>query len=360
MAQPELAIVVPTFNESRNVRKLAELVSVALSDVAYEIVFVDDNSPDGTAHIAKDLAAEDSRVRCLRRVGRRGLAGACLEGMLASAAPVVAVMDGDLQHDERILRDMLQKIREGADLVVASRNMDGGSKNEGLTPLRQKISDLGRLLANRVMKLDLSDPMSGFFMIRRELVEEIAPKLSTTGFKILADIAATLPRRPKLAEVPFVFRERVEGESKLDAKVGLDYIGFILNKLSGGIIPLRFIFFALVGATGLAVHMAALSALLTAGFQFTQAQSGATLIAMTSNYVLNNYTTYRDARLSGLAFIGGLFMFYAICSTGFLANIGVARWVYFANQSWWIAGIAGAVMAAVWNYAVSSVLVWKK
>ncbi len=360
MASPELAIIVPTYNESRNVPRLATLVAEALPDVAYEIIIVDDNSPDGTARIAKELAKQDTRVRCIRRVGRRGLAGACLEGMLASAAPVVAVMDGDLQHDERILRDMLQKVREGADLVVASRNIDGGSKTEGLSPMRQKISDLGRLLANRVMKLDLSDPMSGFFMIRRELVEEIAPKLATTGFKILADIAATLPKRPVLAEVPFVFRERQEGESKLDARVGLDYLGFVLNKLSGGVIPLRFIFFALVGFTGLFVHMAGLKLAMMSGLKFTAAQSVATLLAMTSNYILNNYTTYRDARLSGLAFFGGLLMFYAICSTGFLANIGVARWVYHANQNWWIAGLAGAVMASVWNYAVSSIFVWKK
>ena len=357
---PELTVVVPSYNERENVPELARRLGEVLAGVAWEMIVVDDDSPDGTSALVKDLSRSDPRIRCIRRVGRRGLAGACIEGMLASSAPVVAVMDADLQHDETILPAMLEKIRGGAELVVASRNIDGGSKTEGLSPIRQAISDLGRRLSDRVLRAPLSDPMSGFFMIRREIVEEVAPRLATTGFKILADIAASVQRVPTVAEVPFVFRERIHGESKLDAKVALDYIGFVLNKLSGGLIPLRFIFFALVGASGLVVHLAALYAGLSLGLRFEWAQTVATVVAMTSNFIINNEFTYRDARLKGGRFFTGLLLFYVVCSIGAFGNVGVASWLYAGDVEWWLSGLAGAIMGAVFNYAASSAVVWRR
>lgn len=359
-AAPELTVVVPSYNERDNVPELARRLGHVLDGIAWEMIVVDDDSPDGTSAVVKDLARRDPRVRCIRRVGRRGLAGACIEGMLASSAPVVAVMDADLQHDETILPAMLDHIRAGRDLVVASRNIEGGSKTEGLSPIRQAISDLGRRLSAMILKAPLSDPMSGFFMLRRELVEEVAPKLSTAGFKILADIAASVPRPPSVAEVPFVFRERIHGESKLDAKVALDYLGFVLNKLSGGLIPLRFIFFALVGASGLFVHIAVLYLALIGGLRFEWAQTLATVVAMTSNFIINNEITYRDARLKGAKFLVGLVTFYVVCSIGAFGNVGVASWLYAGHAQWWVAGIAGAVMGAVFNYAASSAVVWRR
>ncbi|MCA0320376.1 MAG: glycosyltransferase family 2 protein [Proteobacteria bacterium] len=359
-AAPELTVVVPSYNERDNVPELARRLDHVLSGIAWEMIVVDDDSPDGTSAVVKALSRTDPRVRCIRRVGRRGLAGACIEGMLASSAPVVAVMDADLQHDETILPAMLAHIRDGRELVVASRNIEGGSKTEGLSPIRQAISDLGRKLSAMILRAPLSDPMSGFFMLKRELVEEIAPKLSTAGFKILADIAASVPRAPSVAEVPFVFRERVHGESKLDAKVALDYLGFVLNKLSGGLIPLRFIFFALVGASGLLVHMLVLYAALRSGVGFEWSQTLATVIAMTSNFAINNEVTYRDGRLRGSKFWVGLALFYVVCSIGALGNVGVASWLYSGHAQWWVAGIAGAVMGAVFNYAASSAFVWRR
>jgi dolichol-phosphate mannosyltransferase len=359
-AAPELTVVVPSYNERDNVPELARRLDHVLSGIAWEMIVVDDDSPDGTSAVVKALARTDPRVRCIRRVGRRGLAGACIEGMLASSAPVVAVMDADLQHDETILPAMLAHIREGRDLVVASRNIEGGSKTEGLSPVRQAISDLGRRLSAMILKAPISDPMSGFFMLKRELVEEVAPKLSTAGFKILADIVASVPRAPSVAEVPFVFRERVHGESKLDAKVALDYLGFVLNKLSGGLIPLRFIFFVLVGASGLVVHLVALYVALRLGLRFEWAQTLATIVAMTSNFVINNEVTYRDGRLRGAKFFVGLALFYFVCSIGAFGNVGVASWLYAGHAQWWIAGIAGALMGAVFNYAASSAFVWRR
>jgi dolichol-phosphate mannosyltransferase len=357
----ELTVVVPTLNERDNIAALAERLSNVLSGLAWELIVVDDDSPDGTAAAAKSLAQRDARIRCLRRIGRRGLAGACLEGILASAAPTVAVMDADLQHDEAILPRMVELIRAGtADLVIATRNVAGGSSREGLTPVRRLGSDAAAQLSRLMIGPGISDPMSGFFVIRRDLVEEIAPKLATAGFKILADILSSLPRRPRIVEVPYAFRQRRAGESKLSGHVILDYAGLIAHRLTGGIIPVRFVSFAFVGASGVIVHVAVLWGVLSLlPERFTFAQAVATLAAMTWNFTINNLITYRDVRLSGLGFVAGLLKFYAICSVGALANVGVATWIFERPSAWWFAGLAGTAVGAVWNFAVSTTLVWR-
>ncbi len=359
---PELSIVVPTYKESANVPRLVELLDAALVGIAWEVIFVDDDSPDGTSQVAKAIAVRDPRVRCLRRVGRRGLAGACIEGMLSSAAPVVAVMDADLQHDETILPQMYAAIRGGADLAVGSRYVDGGSSNEGLSSIRQWGSETATSLARRFLRIELSDPMSGFFMIRRERVEAIAGELSREGFKILLDIVASTPERLKTVEVPFTFRERQAGESKLDTLVTAEYLGLLFSKLSGGLVPVRFLMFLMVGASGIVIHLATLKvALHVFETTFFVGELSASVVAMTWNFILNNQLTYRDRRLTGLAFVWGLFTFYLVCSLGTIANMGVATGLFeMAETGPWVAGFAGAVMSAVFNYTVSAVLTWRK
>ncbi|WP_244593089.1 glycosyltransferase [Rhodoblastus acidophilus] len=357
----ELTLVIPTFNESANLRELIRRVDVALSGVAWEMIVVDDDSPDGTWTLAKQVSREDSRVRCLRRVNRRGLAGACIEGMLASAAPIVAVMDADLQHDESILPKMLEKIRGGAELVVGSRHVEGGSADNGFSARRAAISRIATALAKRALRAEFSDLMSGFFMIRREIVEECAPRLSSAGFKILADLVASAPRRLKVEEVGYMFRERLAGESKFDIKVGLDFIGLMLNKVSGGRIPVRFIFFALVGATGVGVHMATLYAALALGLDFDFAQSAAVVVAMTTNFFINNAITYRDAKIRGFGpMLLGLMYFYGVCAIGAVANVGIADLLFNRYGFITFAALAGVVMGSVWNFALSSLFVWRK
>ncbi len=359
---PELSIVVPTFKESANVPRLVELLDAALVGLAWEVIFVDDDSPDGTSTVAKKLAAKDPRVRCIRRVGRRGLAGACIEGMLSSAAPVVAVMDADLQHDETILPKMYAAIRDGADLAVGSRYVEGGSSNQGLSSVRQWGSETATALARRFLRIELSDPMSGFFMIRRDRIEAIASHLSSEGFKILLDIVASSPERLKTAEIPFTFRERTAGESKLDSLVTAEYLGLLFSKLSGGLVPVRFLMFLAVGASGIVVHLAALKIALHVFLTtFAWGELSASFVAMTWNFVLNNQLTYRDRRLTGFRFVWGLFTFYLVCSLGTIANMGVATGLFdMVETGPWIAGFAGAVMSAVFNYTVSAVLTWRK
>ena len=358
----ELSLVIPTFNESGNLRELIRRVEAALAGVEWEMIVVDDNSPDGTSALAKEIAQEDPRVRCLRRVNRRGLAGACIEGMLASSAPIVAVMDADLQHDERILPQMLAKIRAGADLVVGSRHVDGGSDEGGFTARRAAISRIATVLAKKALRAAFSDLMSGFFMVRREIVENCAPMLAPTGFKILADIVASARKPLKIEEVGYMFRERLAGESKFDIKVGLDFLGLLLNKVSGGRIPVRFIFFALVGLSGVAIHLLTVNAAMAApGMTFPVAQSIAVVVAMTSNFYVNNLITYRDAQLKGFwPLLRGLLYFYAVCAFGSIANVGVAAWLYNIEHAVLVSALAGVIMGSVWNYTLSSLFVWRK
>ena len=357
---PELTIVVPTFNERDNITELALRLDTVLAGIAWEMLVVDDDSPDGTSEVAKALAQRDPRIRCIRRVGRRGLSGACIEGMLASASPYIAVMDADLQHDETILPQMFERARQ-ADIVIGTRYVEGGSA-AGLSGRRQSVSTLGGRLARLVIKVEVSDPMSGFFMLKRELVERLAPDLSTSGFKILADILSALPADASVAEVPYTFRDRHSGDSKLDAKVLFDYLGLLLNRMSGGLLPVRFLMFALVGGIGLVVHLLVLRTLISAmpDASFTLQQGIATLVAMIGNFAMNNSLTYRDARLKGLAYLRGLVLFCLGCSIGAIANIGVATWVYGGMSQWWFAGVVGALMGAVWNYAASNTFVWRK
>ncbi|WP_428031280.1 glycosyltransferase [Ancylobacter sp.] len=355
---PALTVVIPTFNERGNLEPLVARLDRVLEGIAWEAIFVDDNSPDGTADALRAIGHRDSRIRCLRRIGRRGLAGACIEGMLAAQAPVVAVMDADLQHDESLLPAMLEAMQAGADVVVATRYAPGGDA-EGFSAWRGRGSRLATLLAQRVLKVTSSDPMSGFFMMRREGVEELAPRLSTQGFKILLDILATARGRLKVTELTYSFGARHSGDSKLDNRVLMDFLGLIVAKASGGLVSLRFLSFATVGAAGLVVHLATLRVGLAFDLRFLVAQTIATLTAMTFNYVLNNLLTYRDRRLSGLAFLRGLLAFYVICGLGAAANVGAADWAFYQTERWWLAGIAGACIGAVWNYAMSRALVWK-
>lgn len=360
-AAPEITVVLPTYNERDNVPVAIERVAKALEGHLWEIIVVDDDSPDGTSDVANAISERDGRVRCIRRVGRRGLSGACVEGMIAAASPIVAVMDSDLQHDETILPKMLAAIKGGsADIAVGSRYVDGGASTEGLSKTRQAGSRLANGLARVLLGVRLNDPMSGFFMLRREMVERLEPKLSRQGFKILLDIVASAPRSTRVVEIPFSFRERVAGESKLDELVTIEFLALIVSKLLFNAVSVRFILFMGVGATGVVVHLATLRAgLMVPGLAFEVAQMAATIVAMTWNFFLNNWLTYRDRRLHGLAMIRGLLTFYLVCSLGVVANVGVASVVHGADQVWWVAGIAGAVVGAVWNYAASAALTWR-
>jgi dolichol-phosphate mannosyltransferase len=357
---PELTVVVPTLNERDNIAPLVELLDAALAGIAWEVIFVDDDSRDDTAAAVRAMARRDGRVRCLQRIGRRGLSTACIEGVLASVAPYCAVMDADLQHDETVLPRMLEALRTGSyDLAIGSRYSAGGDLGE-LSGRRVGISKLATRVSRVICKADIADPMSGFFMVRREAFEAAMRRLSGQGFKILLDLLASSPRPLRVVELGYRFRQRRHGESKLDTLVAWEFGMLLADKLVGHAIPVRFVLFATIGAIGLVVHLVVLRLALTLlALDFTPAQTSAALVAMTSNFFLNNLFTYRDQRLMGWRLLRGLVSFYLICGLGLIANVGVAAYTFAQHERWWIAGVAGVVVGSVWNYAISSVFTWK-
>jgi dolichol-phosphate mannosyltransferase len=357
-AARQLAVVVPTLNESANLPVLVGLLHAVLAGIEWEILFVDDDSRDGTADVARKLAQTDPRVRCLQRIGRRGLSSACIEGILATSAPVVAVMDADLQHDETLLPQMYAALTGGdLDIVVASRYVPGGGTGEW-DAKRVAISGFATKLSRLIVKSDLADPMSGFFMLKRETFVAAVRQLSGQGFKILLDIFASSPRPLKFRELAFTFRARKFGESKLDSMVAWEYLMLIADKLVGHIIPVRFVLFALIGGVGVIANLAVLRLDLGLGMGFETAEVVATIAAMVCNFLLNNQLTYRDRRLKGARLVRGLVTFCVGCSIGAVANIGIAGQIFGGGSSWWLAGLAGALIGAVWNYAIASTYTW--
>jgi dolichol-phosphate mannosyltransferase len=361
MQPAELSIIVPTFNERTNVPLLIDRLRVVLDGIAWEVIFVDDDSPDGTAAQVRSMAQTDPRVRCIQRIGRRGLSTACIEGILASAAPCVAVMDADLQHDDRLLPKMLDVLRrEDCDVVVGSRYVAGGGVGNW-DAKRVRISTFANRLSRLLCKVEIADPMSGFFMFRRGAFEAAVRQMSGQGFKILLDFLASSSKPLTIRELPYHFGERQFGESKLDTLVAWEFAMLIADKLIGHVVPVRFVLFALIGGIGLLVHLAVLGYLFkVAGTSFDVAQTVAVVVAMTSNFVMNNLFTYRDMRLRGVRLVRGLLSFYGICGVGAVANVGIASYLFSADHKWWLAGVVGVVVGAVWNYAASSVLTWKR
>jgi dolichol-phosphate mannosyltransferase len=358
---PELSIIVPTYNERDNILELVNRLKQCLTGISWEVIFVDDDSPDGTVDRIQALSRSDSRIRCIQRIGRRGLSSACVEGMLASTAPYLAVMDADLQHDENLLPQMLCLLKQReTDIVVGSRYVKGGGIGEW-DKSRAVISRLATRLSCLVTPAELTDPMSGFFMLRREVFVGSVRDLSTIGFKILLDLFASSPRKLKFKELPYQFRNRQAGESKLDSVAGWDYGMLLLDKLIGHIVPVRFVAFSIVGGMGVLVHLLVLISLFELLKRpFMESQAIATYVAMTFNFMINNVLTYRDCRLRGWSWLRGWISFTLICSVGALANVGIASHLYQMNTGWIPAAVAGIAVGAVWNYAVTTMYTWSK
>lgn len=357
-----LTIVVPTYNEKLNVRPLVSLLDKALVDINWEVVFVDDDSPDGTADEVRELAITRLDVRVIHRIGRRGLSGACIEGILSSAAPYVAVMDGDLQHDETVLISMIASFNTDPELnlVIGSRNVEGGSSGNGLSGMRSFGSDVATVMARKLLKIQVQDPMSGFFMIKLESFREVVGELQRQGFKILTDLLSASRGSWKIKEIPFVFKERQYGQSKMDSAVTLEYFGLILARLTGGAISIRFVLFLFVGLTGILVQLLMVGIFLNVMFlSFFCSQILAVILAMTSNFFLNNILTYRDQSLSGKYILFGLLSFYFVCSLGAVANVAVANLVYNFVPLWILASFSGSVISSLWNFMSSKWLTWR-
>jgi len=355
-----LTVVVPTFRERENIPLVVGRLEAILGRFEWEVVFVDDDSDDGSQEVLRDLSRKNPRVRHLCRIGRRGLTSACLEGMGSSPADVFAVMDADLQHDETILPAMVAAFQEDPelDLAVGTRYSKGGSLGNW-SRKRKAVSRFATFLEKSLLRTPLTDPMSGFFVIRRELFDETVRQMTGKGFKILLDIVLSSRRKLRTREFPYEFRPRQHGESKLDIVVGLEYLYLLADKTLGRLLPVSFVLYVSAGLLGLLLHLSVLGLLyLAAGIPFVHAQIIATAVAMISNFLINNAVTFRSRRLRGRLLLPGLLAYVAVCALGAIVNVQTAEYLFTNKIPWWFAGASGALIGAVWNYAVSTQIVW--
>jgi len=358
----ELAIIVPTLNEAGNVEPLVDAIDRVLDGVAWEAVFIDDGSTDGTVERLDAMAAARDDLRVIHRRGRSGLASACCEGIEATTSPVVAVIDADRQYDEALLPDMLRAVRdEDAELVVASRFAAAADATAMASPWRERFGRWSGRASRLITRAPTTDPLSGCFVMRRGLYDAVAPRLTGRGSKLLVDILTSLRRPVPFRDVPVRLRPRISGTSKAGVLAALELLLLVLDKLFLGLIPTGFMLYVLVGLIGLAVHISLLGLLFRiVGAPFFVSQAVATIVAMTVNFHFNNVITFRDRRLSGRAAAGGLMIFYAACSIGAAINLAVAQFLFDRGLIWILAGISGAVVGAVWNYVMNATFTWKR
>lgn len=357
----ELSLIIPTLNEKDNIQPLLKLLDDTLSEIDWDVTFVDDDSKDGTIELIKELSSENNHIHFIHRIGKRGLSSACIEGLLTRSSPYLAVMDSDMQHDEKLLPAMLKCIKdENLDLVNGSRYLEGGGTtdwSEGRKWMSRSATKINRF----VLKSDVTDPMSGFFMLRRSFFDSIVRKLSGVGFKILVDILASADGKVKFKELPYQFKTRIHGDSKLDFMVLFEYGVLLAEKTFGDFLPVRFVLFLVVGALGALFHLGILAIFYKFyGFDIIYSQIVTTGIVMMINYLLNNSFTYSDRRLRGMTFVIGLILFCIACSVGMVANIIIVKFLIEHHVQWWLSGLLGAIIGGVWNYAITSTFVWGK
>ncbi|MCU1337790.1 MAG: glycosyl transferase [Bryobacterales bacterium] len=357
---PELGVILPAFNERGNVEPVLEALRAGVKGILYEVILVDDDSEDGTADHARSLAARFPELRVIQRINRYGLSSASIEGMMASHAPYLAVMDCDLQHDERILPAMLERLKaEHLDIVIGTRHAEGGSTGN-FSVSRRAISDTGRFLSRAIYSEHVSDPMSGFFILERRFLLEVVRSLSGTGYKILLDLLASSKRPVRFGEVGYTFRNRRHGSSKLDLLVSLEYLELLLDKMLGSFLPPRFVLFCLVGFVGLLLNLSLFEFLSRAlNLSLTAALAVSSVAVMTANYWMNNQFTFRKFRLRGRGFWKGLGVFYLACSIGLFANLQLANSMRQSGFKQAVAVLSGVAVGSLWNYFMSSMLVWQ-
>lgn len=360
MAETRISVIIPTYNERHNLAPLISRIETALSGLDWEVIFVDDNSKDGTHEEAFRISQVHSRVRLILRLSDRGLARSSIQGMLSAKGNYLCIMDGDGQHDPKYIPQMIDRLQaDQLDIISASRKLDEISGSQSLSRWRTRMSRVGNFFSSRVIGRVLNDPLTGFFLMKREAFMALAPGLSDPGFKLLLDILSS-NHRLKHAELPFNFGTRMSGDSKLDSYVAWQFGTFLVSKATGSLIPAKLVSFILVGFTGLAVHFCGLYAGLFMGLSFKVAQTLATLIAATTNFAFNNLLTFRDRRLRGIGMLWGYLKYLLASAFGIAANISVAVLTYerFGHLVV-ISTLAGIAIDTLWKFVISNRMIWK-
>jgi dolichol-phosphate mannosyltransferase len=358
-----LTVVVPCFNERDNIDYLiAGFISADSQGRMSNVIFVDDDSPDGSSEYIKNLEVDSFHVSCIRRVGRTGLSSAVIEGILLADSEYVAVMDGDGQHDPIDLISMFGRMQlEGHQFIIGSRFIDE-SLVQGHSGFRYVISKIGIRISNNILGRSLTDPLTGFFIFKRSIFIESIRGIRPTGFKILLELLYLLKNvNISVVEHPIAFKSRFSGKSKLDTMVILEFVEQMLGFMTKGLFPVNFLGFALVGASGIAFHFAVLSLLyfiIDRSFLFSQ--FAATFAAIVFNFYLNNQLTFRKSRLNDKDWFKGCRNFIFICSIGAIVNIGVADYLFGHQVPWWLAALFGIGAGGIFNFSLAKNYVWKR
>ncbi len=370
-----LSVILPTYNESKNIPILIDKLDQALRGIDYEIIVVDDNSPDRTYEVVDQIARSNPRVRCIRRIHERGLSSAVVTGMSASESQFFAVMDADMQHDEAILPDLLRAVREeGFDLAVGSRATEDGSFGEW-SRIRRFMSWSATMMAKILLPVSVKDPMSGYFLTSRAVFEKARDAINPVGFKILLEFLGRM-RGLKVKEVGYTFRTRIHGETKLSGSVIRNYLVALLDLRFGRYISPIFILYSVVGASGIVVFyvvqtLAArfMVASVETGFSppFSLIPSGAIaayFLSVSNNYFWNNFITFYDQLHTGIRMLGGVFLFFCVSLVGLLVQIAVSHLLQTLGLPREGSGAAlaralGIAVAVVTNYFLNSTFTWR-
>lgn len=360
-----ISLILPTYNEAANLPILLPKILEVLHGRSFEIIIVDDNSPDGTAEITRKFGEEHREVRAIRRIGRRGLSSAVIEGFLAATGDTLMVMDADGQHDIGLLTKLADAIAHGNNIAIGSRYVSGGSVGEW-DERRFALSRMATRLAQKLCKVRVHDPMSGFFAIQRSTFEAALPTLNPKGFKILLDLLVHAPKGTQAIEIPFQFGKREHGESKLSRRVQLEFIEYLYDVTLGHIIPLTLVKYAIVGLLGVIVHISTFVAaelVLPATSLDLLGFSLPLLLgieaAILFNFLLNNAWTFKSARLKGFAAFGGFCSYNIACLLGALANYPVTQHLFQQGFPQLVAVAVGAFVGMIWNYTMSRMLTWR-
>lgn len=361
-----LSLILPTYNEAKNLPELLPKLEATLKGIAHEIIIVDDDSPDETWKVAQELGQHRDDVHVIRRIGRRGLSSAVIEGFFSAKGDILAVMDADGQHDMEILPKLYAAVEKGSAIAVGSRYIAGGSVG-AWDERRHMMSRVATTLALKVCRIKVSDPMSGFFAIRNDMFQSIAKSLNPKGFKILLDVLVCAPKNTKVAEIPFTFSLRLHGESKLSRRVQIEFLEYLYDVTVGRYIPLTFLKYCIVGAFGVGVHLGTyvfVSSFLKDGddlslFGFRIGLLIAIEAAVLFNFTINNMWTFALSRLRGVAMVFGFIKYNIACAFGAVANYAVSSYLFALGWHDVTAVILGACTGVVWNYTMSRFVAWK-
>ncbi len=366
VGERDLSVVIPSYNEAENIPVLLDRLAAVLQHLDYEIIVVDDDSPDGTWQIVQAIGASDPRVRLIRRTAVKGLSSAVVAGLRESVGRCMVVMDADLQHDEQIIPAMYQRvIADQHDVCVGSREAEGGSY--GTWSYSRRIVSAGaRMLANLALGRLTRDPMSGFFALSHTYFDATVDKVNPQGFKILIEFLAR-GKNPKVCELGYEFGNRLHGQTKLNSSVAIDYLLALVDLRFGWFVPHQFVKFGLVGLLGSIINFLGFATVQGMGFSVTLAVLVGVELAIIWTYLGNNFFTFTPMTFRGRDLAIGFLHYQAVCCYGLVVQLAVVRLVLseypaMSNSLFtlYLTYLVAVVFAAVGNFFLHSYYTWNR